>query len=945
MAGGMDALRRELEAERRAREQAEQRIFELESEMETRRAESRSLQHTVSTLAQSVDQLTALVERVAPQVGAPARRKIPSPIRAPRAASPGAPQPRGASPTQRQGRAAARVPSPQRRAGSAGRVASPGAPPPGARTPLTGLQRAMAAGAMANGTRLPPPPVISSAQRAAPGGGGAVQRGAAGGGGATQRGATAVRAIHADYVAGLRHPPFLRSCVFPPEGLEELQSRQSQLPAAKLELQTIFGCNVEGYNCNIAYTGANDRALFYAASVAVSMDIASRRQSFCFHHTDEVTSLAVHPIRRSVVATGQRGQRGGGPSRGPAVHIWSVETLGRIACLRDFHDGCICCLAFSPDGELLATVGADPHRTMALYRWDRDELLAHARVGSEPVYGVLFNPFSPGTLVSHGRKSIKFWEVQHHGQEVTLHSRGPQLGSSRQDGDLSQRRIVCAAWADARTCITGTDTGALLLWEDETLVAVHEEVHQGGVSSVSCVRLSHARPRCDVIVSGGRDGYLLMWSGSAGAELLAASSGRLPPPQRCDLASLLRGQREGDSGGRTAAAHEILGLVTGGRAPVRSFDACVADCGDDPSAAGVRLLVMLFSNQVLEVDCAAAFGEQQTEPLRVLVQGHSALPTASLSVEDDRGAADVNFDCLVAAAAAHPQRQLCATVGSDSVVRFWRGAADEWALCAVAPLEGRGCSCDWAPDGATLAVGTEAHGSGADQGGAVVLRVDVAADGTVRSCKTLGRLAETCGADALAVRFDPSGKLLAVGGAQMRVDLYDATQLGGGAARIGVTKGHAQAVTRIDWAADGSCFQTDDRTPEHLYFLRDCSRVTKPIQMRNVTWATWTCAYGWHVQGIWDEHMDQDSLSAVALSPDGDICATADSEGNVSLFAFPVPMQWASHKKYRGHSRRVTGVAFVRAAPAAFSTAADGCVFQWRVVRDAASAAAPARST
>eukprot|EP01065_Artemidia_motanka_P023744 TRINITY_DN28405_c0_g1_i1.p1 TRINITY_DN28405_c0_g1~~TRINITY_DN28405_c0_g1_i1.p1 ORF type:complete len:941 (+),score=297.15 TRINITY_DN28405_c0_g1_i1:111-2933(+) len=935
-AGELDALRHEmterilrvvgsLEAERQARAAAEVRIAELERAMDTRGAECQSLQHTVAMLSRSVDQLTALVEDTVPRPGSRAAtdrsaRKLPSPVRSTRTSSPGlnGQSLRTNSPMQR-GRQTGRPTSPMKRAQSAGRLPGSGSPLNlvDIRAPLS--TRLLKKGVAPRGAA----PVIS-----APGRGG------------TQRGATAVREIHADYVAGLRHPPFLRSCVFPPEGMEDLQSRPSQLPSAKLELTTIFGCSVDGYHSNMEYAGdaGCPLAVYCAAAVGVTMDTRTRKQSFCFHHNDEVTCVAVHPTRRRLVATGQRGQRG--TNRPPCVCVWAVDTLARMASLRDFHDGEVVCADFSPDGELLATIGADPHHTLALYRWEREQLLAHARVSGEPVYGALFNPFNARALVTFGRKFIKFWDVvPSGGADVTLRSRAGQLGGSF---SLAQHRVVSGAWIDSRVCVVGTDAGALLVWSDESLINVYNDVHAGGVSSVRAVALSGDNPlRNDALVTGGRDGRLLMWSGAACVELCSGGSHGLPRSKQCDIAELLlelNGEAERTHSGdapTVAAAEQTLRLVTGGRAPVRSLATRVTRTADD-TAPSLHVLAMIFSNQILEVDLSKAFGGM-TGALRLLHQGPSSLPTASLSVHgDSEGGDDVCFECVCTASAAHPHAPLMATVGSDSVLRFWRDRGDgEWMLCHVAQLHGRGSAVDFSPNGRLLAVGMEVKGD-AQGGGCMLFQVDAAGDGQVLSCEPCARLEESAGAECFVVRFDPSGQLLAVGGTHNRVDVYDVgTPASAGAARrVAATRGHAQAVCRLDWAADGSAIQTDDLTPEHLYFNRDGSRITKPIQMRNTAWASWTCAYGWHVQGIWDERMDQHSISTVSLSPDGDLCTTSDADGNVSLFAFPAPMQTASHKKYRGHSRRSTSVTFSRAAPVVFSTAADGCVFVWKVVRD-----------
>eukprot|EP01059_Diplonema_ambulator_P004592 TRINITY_DN14310_c0_g1_i1.p1 TRINITY_DN14310_c0_g1~~TRINITY_DN14310_c0_g1_i1.p1 ORF type:complete len:793 (+),score=229.43 TRINITY_DN14310_c0_g1_i1:338-2380(+) len=678
--------------------------------------------------------------------------------------------------------------------------------------------------------------------------------------------------------------------------MEDLQGRLSQLPDAKLELAHIYGCSVAGYNSNILYS--EDKVVLYSAAVGITLDTESNMQDFCFHHSSEITAIAMHPSLK-LVATAQIGGR-----VGPSISVWDVESKQCRATLKDFHEVEVSCMAFSPDGVQLATVGGVQHHTLAIYKWESKDVAAHCRVSNEAVYDIAYNPFNPKMMVVVGKRMVKFVEVNKVSTKLSLKVRNASL---IKDYSLADQRVVSVAFTDAETTITGTDSGSILIWKNEALTSHIPSAHAGGVSSIKAV-YDRAENEATSLYSCGRDGIVRCWTDPQTFEDLS-----LDNCVSFNIASLLD---DADQTVPEQCMYETLRIVTTGKSPVRSMDAKM-------TPNGAKLICVLFSNQIVEIDLC----HDSTPKLSIVLQGHSALPTSSLQTNEH--SEDVSFFNVVNCVAPHPTHPIIATTGSDSTVRFWNIAKRE--LCYVLQIPGKGLCLDFSPDGNMLAVGLElGSGPKVAKGGGLVFSVACSADGNVNTCRMVCALDDSTGESVFCVRFDPLNKRLAAGGGHNRVDIYDVAQ---GYKRVCATKGHNTEVLHIDWSADGTVLQTDDSTPEHLYFTKEGSRVTRPIKIRSQTWGKWTCVYGWHVQGIWDEQMSAMSVNSVDRCAEGDLCVVGDNSSNVSLYTFPLPMQQASHKKYRGHSQPVMSVTFHPTKSSVFSASADGCIFQWTVIR------------
>ncbi|ETO85538.1 hypothetical protein F444_00806 [Phytophthora nicotianae P1976] len=252
---------------------------------------------------------------------------------------------------------------------------------------------------------------------------------------------------HHMYERALVRYPQCRSNVFAPSAYdyEDTPSTDAsaalQAPQASLELEYVYGCRSgvttslssshppapNASTNNNAFYISNGEIMWFTATLVVLYRKETNTQRFFREHTNEVTSVAIHPNQR-IVASGQAG-------RSAFVLVWNAndEPLGkRFACLKG-HQVTVRSISFSHDGKLLASLGGDMYNTICIHDWKAQELLVSARGHTFRVHAVAFNPFQaygrpeanrskkPGqalhdddacyTLVSCGVRHIRFWTL------------------------------------------------------------------------------------------------------------------------------------------------------------------------------------------------------------------------------------------------------------------------------------------------------------------------------------------------------------------------------------------------------------------------------------------------------------------------------------------------------------------------------------------------------
>jgi WD40 repeat protein len=215
----------------------------------------------------------------------------------------------------------------------------------------------------------------------------------------------------------------------------------------------------------------------------------------------ELGELRGHENSVQAVAFSPDGRRLATASQDTTVKVWDVPARRELATFRGHFtrkpDGVVkagtgmivLCVAFSPDGRLVASGGCDGRVKV----WD----VAANREATSPeghddwVYGVAFTPDSRRLVSACRDGSVKVWDVATGKELLTLHGTAPVHGVSvSPDGRLiaaAERdgiRLWDAATGDERTRLTGPRpyARAVAFSPEGRFVAVGFDFGAGGYS-------------------------------------------------------------------------------------------------------------------------------------------------------------------------------------------------------------------------------------------------------------------------------------------------------------------------------------------------------------------------------------------------------------------------------------------------------------------------------
>ena len=242
-------------------------------------------------------------------------------------------------------------------------------------------------------------------------------------------------------------------------------------------------------------------------------DVKSGKHLVTFENTDErstpYTKLAFHPEGRRLAAT-----------IGNDLHIFNVFTEQKIATVQG-HSERLECVAYSPDGSLLASGGKD--NVIRVWSTSRPRPARFTfRAHSDTVLALDFNPDGRRLLSRSYDGTLKVWNVENGSDSLVFE--GHQ--ESVEDVACSPNgKLIASACGD----------GVIKVWEASTgreKVALGKRARRGGSFAIaggrrrvtsgaglaSCIAF---RPDGQQLASGYDDGVIKVWEANTGREVIA----------------------------------------------------------------------------------------------------------------------------------------------------------------------------------------------------------------------------------------------------------------------------------------------------------------------------------------------------------------------------------------------------------------------------------------
>lgn len=124
-----------------------------------------------------------------------------------------------------------------------------------------------------------------------------------------------------------------------------------------------------------------------------------------------------------------------------------------------------------------------------------------------------------------------------------------------------------------------------------------------------------------------------------------------------------------------------------------------------------------------------------------------------------------------------------------------------------------------------------------------------------------------------------------------------------------INAGLTSALLHLDWSTDSSICVVNSQAYEMKFVDMGAGKNAKSSACADVEFASWTCKFGFPVQGIWPS-ADYSDVNTVCRSQSKKFLATGEDSQKVVLFQYPVVVPKQKRKEYLGHSSHVTRVRF-----------------------------------
>jgi echinoderm microtubule-associated protein-like 1/2 len=161
-----------------------------------------------------------------------------------------------------------------------------------------------------------------------------------------------------------------------------------------------------------------------------------------------------------------------------------------------------------------------------------------------------------------------------------------------------------------------------------------------------------------------------------------------------------------------------------------------------------------------------------------------------------------------------------------------------------------------------------------------------------------------------AMRYSPSGAMLAVGSHDNAIYIYTCSEDGEYKFQSKFNK-HSSYITALDWSLDETMIRSCCGAYELLFYNVEskCHEPGGASATVSTDWDNHTVKFGWRVEGIFPFGTDGTHCNSCEESKDHALIATGDDYGLLNVYRNPCRAEHRA-RSFRGHSEHVTNVKF-----------------------------------
>ncbi|EKX39032.1 hypothetical protein GUITHDRAFT_114910 [Guillardia theta CCMP2712] len=270
-----------------------------------------------------------------------------------------------------------------------------------------------------------------------------------------------------------------------------------------MNLRWTFGFNLESMVL-VDLTAEGHLAMFYAIGhTGVIFDYEMRQQRLLQGHTNTITCAATSDDKKWL-ATGDMGEKDA------MIIVWNARTGVPVRSIFDPHIGGVVDLDMTPDAKYIASIGAGPKQTIAVWRWTSPEetpAAQHDVISRDLQTCVKFRRDDVREIMTNGSQRVIFWSWE----DDKLKFYSPALSSkefSSPVGKFTQSVFI----PFSNQAVSATEDGDLLLWDQVLLPAL--DARPSDRCAVKLLKLhdGHAITFISVfdsfLVTAGADGFV-----------------------------------------------------------------------------------------------------------------------------------------------------------------------------------------------------------------------------------------------------------------------------------------------------------------------------------------------------------------------------------------------------------------------------------------------------